>query len=88
MEAAETLPGSIEGSLTTDGVEVATPSTTMDEACAKPVIAKSPIPTAASAIPGKMRDGRPFGFASKQSIRITITPRAQHPEIRSLAAAN
>ncbi|WP_192385247.1 hypothetical protein [Mesorhizobium silamurunense] len=74
VEASETLPGSIAASLTTDGVEVGTPGTTMDEACAKPVVAKSPIPTAPRAIPGKMRNGFPSAIASKQSIRITITP--------------
>ncbi|KUM26568.1 hypothetical protein AU467_20745 [Mesorhizobium loti] len=54
VEAAEILPGSIAANLMTDGVEVETPGTTMEEACAKPVVAKNPMPTAARAIPGKV----------------------------------
>lgn len=48
VEAADSLAGSIAFSLMTEGVEVETPSTTIDEACATPCIAKRPIPNAPS----------------------------------------
>ncbi|RWH48041.1 MAG: hypothetical protein EOQ81_28465 [Mesorhizobium sp.] len=82
------LPGSIAASLTMDGVEVAAPSTTMDEACAKPLVVRRPITTAPRAIPGKGRNSFPFAIASKQDIRITTTLRPPtgnpHPSVGEL----
>ncbi|WP_156913284.1 hypothetical protein [Mesorhizobium sp. WSM3224] len=48
VDAADSLAGSIAFTLINEGVEVETPSTTMDEACAAPFIAKRPIPNAPS----------------------------------------
>ena len=48
VEAADSLVGSIAFSLMTEGVEVEGPTTTIDEACAAPLIAKRLIPNAPS----------------------------------------
>ncbi|TIV25889.1 MAG: hypothetical protein E5V90_25415 [Mesorhizobium sp.] len=42
------MAGSIASSLTTEGVEVETPSTTIDDACAAPFIARRQMPKAPS----------------------------------------
>ena len=44
VEAADSLAGSIAFSLITEGVEVEGPTTTIDEACAAPLIARRLIP--------------------------------------------